>query len=110
MLFCNREVTMRVLFHPTKEQFQLSRIFQALSDPIRLEILKRLDTQISCACHELEIDLPKPRLSHHYKTLRESGLIRVTVQGKYHYLTIRREELDEVFPGLIDSVLRNIEV
>ena len=99
---------MRILFHPTKEQFQLSRIFQALSDPIRLEILRKLDKRIKCACHELDIDLPNPRLSHHYRVLRESGLIHVSVQGKFHYLSIRKEELEEVFPGLMDSILQNL--
>lgn len=99
---------MRELIHPLKDQFELSVIFYALSDPTRLEILKRLSLQGASTCSALHMDLPKSRLSHHYKVMREAGLIRVSVEGKYHTLCIRKEELDEVFPGLIDAVLRNI--
>jgi DNA-binding transcriptional ArsR family regulator len=47
-------------------------------------------------------------LSHHFKVLRESGLINVRIDGKQRFLSIRYEDLEQRFPGLLDSVIQNI--
>lgn len=99
---------LRELFHPNMEQLDLSTVLYALSDPTRLNIIKNLahGSETTCSC--CNINLPKPALSHHFKVLRESGLIRVRVEGKQRFLSVRFEELEERFPGLLQAVLRNI--
>lgn len=99
---------MRELFHPNTEQLCLSTILNALGDPTRLQIIQKLALQRETTCSCCNIDLPKSALSHHFKVLRESGLINVRIDGKQRFLSIRYEDLETRFPGLLDSVIRNI--
>ena len=98
---------MRELFHPNIDQMCLSTILNALGDPIRLQIVKNLSNQTETTCACCNIDLPKSALSHHFKVLRESGIINVRIEGKQRFLSIRFTELEEKFPGLIGSVIRS---
>jgi DNA-binding transcriptional ArsR family regulator len=84
-------------------------VLQALSDPIRLEIVRQL---ASCEagseglmCGQLSLPVSKSTGSHHLKTLHHAGITAERQQGVCKYLTLRRDELDERFPGLLDSVL-----
>ncbi len=84
-------------------------VLQALSDPVRLEIVRQLagcggDGELSCG--ELKIPVTKSTGSHHFKILVEAGLLTERSEGTRKYLHLRRAELDTRFPGLIDSVLR----
>lgn len=99
---------MRQLYHPTADQLNLHAVLHALGDPVRLSIIKKLalGDEITCAC--CNIDMPKSALSHHFKVLRESGLIHVRIEGKKRYLSIRHEELEERFPGVLDALLKNL--
>lgn len=99
---------MRELFHPNTEQLCLSTILNALGDPIRLQIIKNLAHKNETTCASCNIDLPKSALSHHFKVLRESGLINVRIEGKQRFLSIRYNELEDRFPGLLDSVIRSL--
>jgi len=85
------------------------RIIQALADPVRLEIVRQLagcpsDGELTCGSVSLPVS--KSTASHHFKTLLDAGVIAERSQGTRKYLHLRREELDEQFPNLIDSVLR----
>lgn len=100
---------MRELFHPTADQFKLTTILHALGDPVRLMIIRNLAGKRETTCASCNVDLPKSALSHHFKVLRESGLINVRIEGKQRFLSIRYAELDERFPGLLQVVLQNIE-
>ncbi len=99
---------MRELFHPNIDQICLSTVLNALGDPIRLQIIKNLAHKNETTCGYCNIDLPKSALSHHFKVLRESGLINVRIEGKQRFLSIRYAELDQKFPGLLDSVIKSI--
>jgi DNA-binding transcriptional ArsR family regulator len=99
---------MRELFHPTMEQLCLSTILNALGDPIRLKIIKNLALQTETTCSCCNIDLTKSALSHHFKVLRESGLINVRIDGKQRFLSLRYDELEKRFPGLLNSVIKNL--
>ena len=98
---------LRELFHPNIEQLSLSSIMNALGDPIRLNIIKNLanNPETTCAC--CNIDLPKSALSHHFKVLRESGLINVRIEGTQRFLSIRYEEIDGRFPGLLNAIIKS---
>jgi DNA-binding transcriptional ArsR family regulator len=82
----------------------LAAVLQALSDPVRLHIVRRAADH-ELACCEFGLDLPKATLSHHFKVLREAGVIAVRNEGTRHLTSLNRELLDERFPGLIDAVL-----
>ena len=85
----------------------LTGILFALSDPARLEIVRELaGGPLSMAeCGVTNPDLPKSTKSHLMKVLREAGVVRNEPEGRGRVLTLRKDELDEAFPGLLDSVL-----
>jgi DNA-binding transcriptional ArsR family regulator len=84
-------------------------VLQALSDPVRLEIVRQLAGcqagAVGLMCGQLELTVSKSTGSHHLKTLHNAGVTAERAQGVCKYLRLRREELDERFPGLLDSVL-----
>lgn len=91
--------------HPKKEDFDLCTVLDALSDPLRLEFIQRIWTEGECCCGSFSEPKAKSTRSHHFKVLRESGLIMTRIHGTEYGLSLRKEELDERFPGLMDSVL-----
>ncbi|CAM3624059.1 Transcriptional regulator [Bordetella sputigena] len=99
---------MRAYTHPAPEDFVLERIFHALSDPVRLEIVQHLSRVDEATCGELDGGRPKSSMSHHFRILREAGLVRTSVAGKVHQNSLRRAELDGRFPGLVDAILRQM--
>jgi DNA-binding transcriptional ArsR family regulator len=84
-------------------------VLQALSDPVRLEIVRQL---AGCSgsgelrCGQIELPVTKSTASHHFKTLHEAGIVAEREEGTRKYMRLRRSELDRRFPGLLDSVLR----
>lgn len=100
---------MRLLYHPDKTDISLAGVLYALGDPIRLEIVQQLATRGELACAALEIPIAKSTLSHHFKVLREAGVLFCRKEGTQHLNSLRREDLDARFPGLLDAVLAAIE-
>jgi len=94
------------LEYPERDEIELVEVLQALGDPIRLQIVRILDTSDGAiACHELGLPVSKSTGSHHLKVLREAGVVRAQVDGTRRYYTLRRDALEARFPGLLDSVL-----
>jgi DNA-binding transcriptional ArsR family regulator len=94
------------LHHPTRENLDLGDVLQALSDPNRLQIVRRLaESDAGCACGAFGLELTKSTLTHHFRVLREAGVIRQQAEGTARINTLRREDLDARFPGLLDAVL-----
>ncbi|GGI45935.1 transcriptional regulator [Paenibacillus marchantiophytorum] len=96
---------MRPLFHPARGDLELATILHALSDDNRLRVIKRLHEHGELYCGAIEIDIPKSTLSHHLKVLRESGLIHTRMEGTLRYTSLRRDDLQARFPGLLDTIL-----
>lgn len=96
---------MRGFNHPRIEEVALEHIFQALSDPVRLEIVRQLAAVPEASCNALNAGRPKSSMSHHFRVLREAGLVRTRMQGTAHANALRRAELDSRFPGLIVALL-----
>ena len=94
--------------HPDRSDIRLTDVLFALSDPERLAITRQLaDGPLDmAACHSTDPNLPKSTKSHFMKVLREAGVIRNEPNGRRRMLTLRRDDLDTLFPGLLDSVLR----
>jgi DNA-binding transcriptional ArsR family regulator len=99
---------MRIHNHPAPEDFALERIFNALSDKVRLEIVRRLSCVTEATCGELDGGRPKSSMSHHFRILREAGLVQTRVAGTVHQNSLRRAELDSRFHGLLDAVLKQM--
>ncbi len=79
----------------------------ALSDPVRLEIVRMADrANDPLPCHRFTSEIPKSTLSHHWRVLREAGLILQERAGTEKLNHLRRNEVDRRFPGLLDAVLK----
>ena len=94
------------LEYPERDELQLVDVLQALGDPIRLQIVRILDqADGAIACNEMGLPVAKSTGSHHLKVLREAGVVRAQVDGTRRYYTLRRDDLEARFPGLLDSVV-----
>lgn len=96
---------MKKLFHPNINDLNLTSILYALSDPTRLDIVIKLAKNSELSCGSLALSVPKSTLSHHLKVLRESGITNVRIEGTQHFLSLRNNDLDIRFPGLLQSIL-----
>ncbi|BCG57519.1 ArsR/SmtB family transcription factor [Paenibacillus sp. URB8-2] len=96
---------MKVLNHPDRQDIQLSSVLYALSDPIRLYLVDVIYKSGERRCGDIVVPVVKSTLSHHYRTLREAGIVRVRVQGTQRFSSIRTDDLEARFPGLLASVL-----
>ncbi|MGC1303907.1 MAG: helix-turn-helix domain-containing protein [Caulobacteraceae bacterium] len=90
-------------------EVSVEQLFYALSDPVRLEIVQRLGQTDEASCNALDGGRPKSSVSHHFRVLREAGLVWTRTEGVAHMNALRRAELDKRFPGLLDAVLSALE-
>jgi len=96
---------MKFLFHPDRADIHLSTVLYALSDPVRLLMVSELQRLGESACGDIEVPVVKSTLSHHTRTLREAGVVNVRSQGTLRLVSLRSEDLDARFPGLLATVL-----
>jgi DNA-binding transcriptional ArsR family regulator len=80
-------------------------VLQALSDPMRLAIVRRLAAGSECACGALGMPISKSTLTHHLHILRAAGVILQREEGTRRMTSLDRDGLERRFPGLLDSVL-----
>ncbi|MEW2127824.1 helix-turn-helix domain-containing protein [Streptomyces sp. NPDC007259] len=101
---------MKPLQHPRAEDISIYAVLHALTEPARMQIVRTLIEAGGKPCGTFGINLSKSTLSAHFKVLREAGIIRQeTAPGNSRVNTLRREELDARFPGLLTSVLHAAE-
>ncbi|GAA2873506.1 helix-turn-helix transcriptional regulator [Streptosporangium fragile] len=101
--------SVRALEHPTCEEIRLEGVLHALSDPMRLQIvryLSRLPEGEEAACSAIELAIAKSTTTHHFRVLREAGVVSQVYRGTAKMNALRRRDLDTLFPGLLDTVLR----
>ena len=106
MFDAGQTTTAGPLHHPDPTEIGLPSLLHALSDPVRLEIVRSLASRDSCACNAIELPVGKATVSHHFKVLRLAGVIAQHDEGTRRISTLRRDDLEQRFPGLLDSVLR----
>jgi DNA-binding transcriptional ArsR family regulator len=90
---------------PARESLLLVAVLQALADPTRLGIVRALSDGAKRACGEFESDLTKSSLTYHFRVLRDAGVTHTRRVGRSHLLTLRADDLNARFPGLLDAVL-----
>ncbi len=98
---------MRPLPHPDRGQLSLAAVLHGLSDPARLEIVRMLAAVPERPCTDFHGvgGLTVPTLSHHLRVLREAGLTRTRIDGRRRYVSLRREDLEWRFPGVIGPII-----
>lgn len=83
----------------------MTDVLDALSDPTRLAIVLRLADMACACCGDFDTFATKPNLTYHFARLREAGIIRVKAEGTSRRMSLRLEELEARFPGLMPAVL-----
>ena len=96
---------MRVIPHPAPEQLHLTDVLHALSDPVRLEIVRLLGIHDELSCGRLEVSVSKSTLTHHLRVLRDAGLTYTRSEGVQRLVSLRRTDVEARFPGLLACVL-----
>jgi DNA-binding transcriptional ArsR family regulator len=97
------------LYHPGRDELQMADVLHALSDPQRLNIVQCLATDPTPRrCGSFDLCITKSTLTHHFRVLREAGVIDQREEGTARLNSLRREDLDERFPGLLDAVLAGV--
>jgi DNA-binding transcriptional ArsR family regulator len=91
--------------HPSSTEFDLSDVLHALADPVRRSIVRRLAREGEVPCGGFALSVSKSTSTHHFRVLREAGLIEQQEQGNRKLNTLRRQEIEERFPGLLEAVL-----
>ncbi|MEC3979035.1 ArsR/SmtB family transcription factor [Amycolatopsis sp. H20-H5] len=97
---------MRLLPEPAPESLTLPSVLYALGDPVRLELVQRALASPGLTCAVEGMDVPKSTLTSHWRVLREAGVVRMAVDGRCRRIWLRTDELNDRFPGLLDSILR----
>ncbi len=94
------------LAHPARDELELAAVLHALSDPMRLRIVAKLAVGEERTCKSIDLPVVKSTCTHHFRVLREAGIIRQRQEGTSRLNSLRREDLEDRFPGLLDAVLR----
>ena len=103
------------LSHPGAEAVELTAVLSALAEPVRLTIVRTVAdaTEAGMACLDVwdrsGLTATKSTMSHHYKVLREAGLVVMWWVGAKKHVRLRRELMDVRWPGLLDAALADTD-
>jgi DNA-binding transcriptional ArsR family regulator len=93
------------LAHPDGTEIELAAVLHALSDPVRLQIVAGLAAGEERTCKSFDLPVVKSTCTHHFRVLREAGVIYQRLDGTTKLNKLRRGDLDERFPGLLSAIL-----
>lgn len=91
--------------HPEPEEMRLEAVLGALADPLRRRVVTTLIDEAegtARTCASFELGVSKSTLTHHFRILREAGLIWQVDRGNSRKVTLRRPEIEQRFPGLLE--------
>lgn len=95
-----------VLEHPQLNAVPVTTVLHALSDETRLAIVRTLRAEPEGRpCGTFPVNVAPSTLSHHFKVLREAGLIHQEDRGTQRWTVLRAPDLDARFPGFLDAVI-----
>src|SRR5215213_5396804 len=94
----------REIRHPAAAELDLAHILRTVGDPVRLAIVRLLSDDRERRCTEVEeiIGIPASTLSYHLRLLREAGVTRTRAEGTERHVSLRRDDLEELYPGLLE--------
>jgi DNA-binding transcriptional ArsR family regulator len=94
--------------HPSTAALDLATVMRVVGDPVRLQVVRLLSDDRPRVCGEISdaLGLPPSTNSYHLRLLRDAGVIRSRAQGTLRLISLRRGDLDERFPGLVDVLTR----
>lgn len=94
--------------HPPIEALDLATIMRTLGDPVRLDIVRLLADDQPRMCSEISSAMGQPvsTSSYHLKLLREAGLTRARAEGTQRLISLRRDDVEARFPGLLEVLTR----
>ncbi|MCX4629408.1 helix-turn-helix domain-containing protein [Streptomyces sp. NBC_01443] len=95
--------------HPAPEEMDLGDVLSALADGHRRRVILTLlaepdGTERHCSSFGLPVS--KATRTHHFRVLRQAGLVRQVNRGNSNMATLRRADLEQRFPGLLDVLRR----
>jgi DNA-binding transcriptional ArsR family regulator len=90
----------------TTEEVALEDVLHALSDPVRLRIVAAIADAGELTCGAVDVPVTKSTCTHHFRVLREAGVITQRQVGTARLNSLNRADLDARFPGLLDTILR----
>jgi DNA-binding transcriptional ArsR family regulator len=88
------------------DELDLASVLHALSDPVRLQIVAKMADGNEHTCGSFNLPVTKSTSSHHFRVLREAGVLSTRTEGKNRFNRLERDQLELRFPGLIGAVLR----
>ncbi|WP_327588115.1 helix-turn-helix domain-containing protein [Nonomuraea sp. NBC_00507] len=100
---------MKQVHHPEVGEIGLTAVMAALSDPIRVGLVRVLADGRERGWGELRAPVAKSTLSHHLRVLRDAGLTRTRQEGTRCFVALRTQDLQARFPGLLQVVLAAAE-
>jgi DNA-binding transcriptional ArsR family regulator len=98
------------LTHPEAAELDLLDVLHALADPTRMTIVRTLRADPERACGTFPVEVAPSTLTHHFRVLREAGIIRQRQDGNRRWTTLRAADLEDRFPGLLGTVLTSYEL
>ncbi|MFJ9616280.1 ArsR/SmtB family transcription factor [Streptomyces noursei] len=94
--------------HPELTEIELGKVLSALADPLRRRVVRELaggpDGEAR-TCSSFALPVGKATVTHHFRTLREAGLIRQVDRGNSRMATLRRADIEDRFPGLLSLLV-----
>lgn len=96
---------MQNLDHPERADLRIEDVIAALDHPVRLRVVRTLAGGEELTCRQILPEMTKSSASHHWRVLRENGIVIQYRQGRNLYMRLRRADLDHRFPGVLDAVI-----
>lgn len=98
--------TERITDHIAAADITLQGVLEALADPVRRSIVRQLAAAgQDMACGTFDINVTRSTGTHHFKVLRHAGIIWQHYEGTLKLNTLRRDDLERAFPGLLDAII-----
>ena len=96
----------REIRHPSASELDLANILRTVGDPVRLEIVRTLsdDRERTCTAVGDIVGIPASTLSYHLRLLREAGVTRTRAEGTERHVSLRRDDLEQTYPGLLGVI------
>jgi DNA-binding transcriptional ArsR family regulator len=92
---------------PERDEIDLAAVLHALSDPVRLGIVCSLrEAGDERRCGSFDAPVTKSTLTHHFRVLREAGVIVQRQDGTARLSRLRSDDLEARLPGVLEAIIR----